>query len=364
MFGGSDPQYSNAIPSDIEIRRNHLKKPTAWIGLGWTIKNCLEFKNAQRVLCEGNILENTWPGESDQPGTGFLITPRNQDNTAPWCGTLDITYRYNKCIGTKGGVNISGGDGNVSLTTARLTLKHNLFVSTELNPGGTQRSFATVGARDGPDDLELIHNTFIITDAVGTVGYLSGSGGADNLTVKDNVFIQREYGVLGDAVGEGTNGFNAYYSTWSYTYNMMVGGTSGNYPGSSGNIFPTNTTNAKFTNYAGGDYSLASDSPGHNAASDGTDMGADFTTLASMTQYTTTGQWGSEPATYTDRTYTNAELPRSYIDTTYANQAGTEWVCTTAAEFTTALAGCAVGDIITLTAGNTFTGSFTLRNIT
>jgi hypothetical protein len=32
-----------------------------------------------------------------------------------------------------------------------------------------------------------------------------------------------------------------------------------------------------FTDYAGGDYSLTSGSAGHNAASDGTDMGANMT---------------------------------------------------------------------------------------
>ena len=360
MFGGADAVYSNSVPSDVEIRRNHLKKPTAWIGLGWQVKNNLEFKNAQRVLCEGNVLENTWPAESDQPGTGFLITVRNQDGGAPWSVTQDITFRFNKTINTQGGVNISGIDGNPSLETTRITLSDNLFVSTVLYAGGTQRSWSTV---NGPDSVEIVNNTFIITDATGAVGYMSGEVSGSGLTVKNNVFIQREYGILGDAVGTGTVGFNAYFTSWSYTYNMMVGGASGSYPGSSGNLFPANTTAAKFTNYAGGDYSLASDSPGHNAGSDGTDMGADFSLLNTAIANTTDGQWGSEPATYSDRTYTNAELPRSYVDTRYAAQTGTTWNCTTAAEFTTALAGCAVGDTIVLTAGNTFTGSFTLRNI-
>ena len=31
MFGGAGPRFSNLVPSDITIRRNHLAKPTAWM---------------------------------------------------------------------------------------------------------------------------------------------------------------------------------------------------------------------------------------------------------------------------------------------------------------------------------------------
>jgi hypothetical protein len=30
MFGGADPTIKDLVPSDIEIRRNHLAKPLAW----------------------------------------------------------------------------------------------------------------------------------------------------------------------------------------------------------------------------------------------------------------------------------------------------------------------------------------------
>src|SRR3954470_3470071 len=55
MFGGADPTVWNLVPSDITLRRNTLSKPTAWIGSNWSIKNIVEFKNARRVLVEGNI---------------------------------------------------------------------------------------------------------------------------------------------------------------------------------------------------------------------------------------------------------------------------------------------------------------------
>lgn len=57
-------------------------------------------------------------------------------------------------------------------------------------------------------------------------------------------------------------------------------------------------------------------------------------------------------------------LPQSEVDTTYSLPTGTTHNCSTAEEFTTALADSALNDVIVLTAGNTFTGQFTLPNKT
>ena len=88
MFGGA-ARASNNIPSDIEIRGNHFFKPLSWrvgspsyAGHHWSVKNLLEFKNAQRVLVTGNILENNWL--DSQIGMAFLLTPRAEFGKAPW----------------------------------------------------------------------------------------------------------------------------------------------------------------------------------------------------------------------------------------------------------------------------------------
>jgi len=93
IFGGSDPTVPNAVAQDIEIRCNHFFKPIKWMQELWDVKNLLEFKNAQRVLVEGNKFENCWP--SNQSGFALLLTPRNQNNTAPWSVVQDITIRRN-----------------------------------------------------------------------------------------------------------------------------------------------------------------------------------------------------------------------------------------------------------------------------
>jgi hypothetical protein len=48
-------------------------------GNAFIVKNLFELKNAQRVLFEGNVLENVW-GAFSQSGFAVLLTPANQDN--------------------------------------------------------------------------------------------------------------------------------------------------------------------------------------------------------------------------------------------------------------------------------------------
>jgi hypothetical protein len=96
-------------PADIEIRRNHLFKPLIWMkgqpdfvgsadGNPFIVKNHFELKNAQRVLFEANVLENSWGGFS-QPGFSIVLTPKNQSNgpsksnLCPLCKVTDVTIR-------------------------------------------------------------------------------------------------------------------------------------------------------------------------------------------------------------------------------------------------------------------------------
>ena len=109
IFGGG---AATLTPADIEIRHNYLFKPFTWMqgqpgfvggesGNPFIVKNSFELKNAQRVLFEGNVLENSWGGFS-QTGFSILLTPKNQnngnghDNLCPLCRVTDVTIRYCK----------------------------------------------------------------------------------------------------------------------------------------------------------------------------------------------------------------------------------------------------------------------------
>jgi hypothetical protein len=99
MFGGSDPGIPNLVPSDIEVRHNHLTHPVSWKGV-WLIKNLFELKNASRVLVEGNVMENNWMAGQD--GTAILLKSTNQDGTAPWSVTSHVTIRLNRAKRRRG----------------------------------------------------------------------------------------------------------------------------------------------------------------------------------------------------------------------------------------------------------------------
>ncbi|PYX56558.1 MAG: hypothetical protein DMG76_14410, partial [Acidobacteria bacterium] len=102
LFGGG---AATLTPADIEIRRNHMFKPLTWMlgqagyvggtdGSPFIVKNHFELKNAQRVLLDSNIMENSWGGFS-QVGFGILLTPKNQGGACSICQVADVTVRYN-----------------------------------------------------------------------------------------------------------------------------------------------------------------------------------------------------------------------------------------------------------------------------
>ena len=98
IFGGA---AGTATPTDIEIRRNYLFKPMIWMkgqpgfvggvdGSPFIVKNLFELKNAQRVLFEGNVLENTWGGFSQ---TGFAICRRRRARLGGFAQDLQARAR-------------------------------------------------------------------------------------------------------------------------------------------------------------------------------------------------------------------------------------------------------------------------------
>ena len=170
------------------------------------------------------------------------------------------------------------------------------------------------GATDPPSpsnfylhDVSGIHNTFVYA-AVTSAGTwplalmnFDGPLGAvlTNLTMEDSILASGQFGINGAYSGSSrcafghsiTNGASWLASCWSGTviwdYNCVIGGAvnvSWSWPGTH-NKFPATYSAALFTNYnngLGGDYHLQAGSACHNAAHDGTDMGANVSTVNSF----------------------------------------------------------------------------------
>lgn len=274
MFGGAVPAITNLVPSDIEIRRNYVYKPLAWMSQSWTIKNLFEVKNGQRILIEGNIFENIWA--QAQSGWAFQFVPKVEDGRVPWAVAQDITFKLNKLINVGNGINLSGYENYGSVYTPighRFLFENNLILVTGLG-GNTVRGIFQI--LNGPHDITWRHNTSLHspTTSGSFVNVSNGSTPTDQFDYRDNLTTFGAYGFRDD-YGVGSNVLNRVFTNWTMTNNAIIGpNSSSTYP--SGNFWPSNTNAVGFVDYAGGNYRLTSASPYHNAGTDGKDLGADI----------------------------------------------------------------------------------------
>jgi len=285
MFGGADPSILNLVPTDIEIRHNHFFKPPSWRGVWAAVKNLFELKNARRVLIEGNIFENNWLAA--QAGWAIQFTVRNQDGTAPWSTIEDVTFQKNIVRHSGSGVNIlAADDPNPSQTMKRVLVRDNLFADINGTTwGGNGRLFQILGYAGGSTDLVIEHNSGFqqenvnYSEGVPHLGFIY----RNNITPRGAA----GFGFLGQGATEGINTLTLYFPLAVFARNVVVGANALIYPLS--NFFPASLSAVGFMDFANGDYRLAASSPYKNAATDGTDIGADIDALRSATAGVTTG---------------------------------------------------------------------------
>lgn len=273
MFGGADPRIPDLVPSDIEFRRNHCYKPLSWnpsdpsyAGIHWSVKNLFELKNAQRVLIDGNLFEHCWV--DGQTGFIIVLTPRNQEGTAPWSVVQDVTFTNNIGRHAAAGIQFLGQDDiHPSQRQRRIKIANNLFYDI----GGTEwgangRLFQLVG---GTDDVHIDHNT-----ALHTSNIVSADGSAHNgFVFTNNITRHNDYGVIGSGRSIGNDSLNYYFPGCSFTRNVLIAGPGHVYP--PGNFFPAALSDIQFVDSANHNYRLSPLSPYKNAGTDGLDIGAD-----------------------------------------------------------------------------------------
>jgi hypothetical protein len=234
IFGGADPGISGLTPTQIDIRRNVLRKSLDWHNAGshWTVKNLLELKNARRVTISGNVLENAW--KQAQTGYAVLFTVRNQDGGCRWCAVEDIVFQDNIVRHASAFLEVLGVDSHPSHRTTNIKVLNNLV--TDLNPAayndpssGEWGSGRAILILSGPRDVEIGHNT-ILGDHVGSFLSLGDTGDAfkaDGLKVHDNVLPEGEYGLTGASTTLGRPSLDAFAPGAILTHNVIVKGTSG-----------------------------------------------------------------------------------------------------------------------------------------
>jgi len=306
MFGGS---AATIVPTDIEIRRNHLFRPMLWkegepgyrptaSGNPYVVKNNFELKSAIRLLFEANLLENSWGGFS-QTGFSILLTPKNQSNKCPACRVNDVTVRFNRIRNVAGVLQIANAlskMGGATTDGGRYSI-HDLFADNlhdqDYKGGGP---FLILVSTEPPvHDIQIDHVTafvksvllsvlndgpklpnFALTNSVFSVGdrrqpVASAGGGPKSCASKTQA-------LGGEAV------LQACFDPYRFEKNLIISGR-GSFP--KGNIVVGSPEAAGIRDLKDGvskDPRLCHEkgpgcpkaSPGAGAASDGRDLGADI----------------------------------------------------------------------------------------
>jgi hypothetical protein len=305
LFGGA---AGSNTPADIEIRHNHFFKPLIWMpgqpgfvasptGEPFIVKNHFELKNGERILFEGNILENCWGGFS-QSGFSILLTPGNQGGHCPTCRVKDITIRYSKILHVGSGVTIANLPGKRDPGAAgggHYSLHDLVFDDME---GKERKSFGTfliLLSRTPPvSDVRIDHITVFPTGAV--VSIVSLNEKIKNFSLTNSIFTAGRRQIAGAGGGpencakggdDSVTVLNNCFDNAEFNHNLIIGG-SGHWP--PGNIPVSDISEVGLRRFAegnGGDYRLCNTkgegcsrvSRAIKAGSDGKDLGADFDQL-------------------------------------------------------------------------------------
>ncbi len=308
MFGGGAATTS---PTDIEIRRNHFYKPLVW-KQGTTgyisgnssnpniVKNLFELKNAQRVLLDGNIMEYTWGGFS-QVGYAILLSPKNQasgtTNICPACQVTDVTIRNTTVSHMAAGFQIANApsaNGGAPLAGERYSI-HDVTLDdisgTKYAGPGLLALVATSANMPVIQDVRFNHVTGFAPQMLLSIGNPTTNPDMVNFVFENSIVTTGAYPVWS------TGGLNncaisdkpltvlaTCFTPYTFTHNALIGSPAVFGPAvwPAGNYFPASASTVQFVNYNGGNggnYQLLSTSPYKNAATDGKDLGADFTLL-------------------------------------------------------------------------------------
>jgi hypothetical protein len=300
IFGGA---RATTTPGDIEIRHNHMFKPMTWKkdspgfvgarnGRPFIVKNLFELKNAQRVLFEANILENSWGGFT-QTGYAVLLTPKNQGGDhCPSCRVTDVTIRYSTISHVASCFQIGNGlsHGGASSGGGRYSI-HDIICD---DVDGTKYkgfgNFALVSHERPPlHDVTLDHITAFVSNALLNVGNKDSGVPIANVTFTNNIMEAKQYQVTSSG-GKQSCSFRAKsrtpasvfsdcFSGAKISHNAIIGGEG--WP--KGNFTPKDAAAVKFVSLNSADYHLRPDCPYKKAATDGKDLGADVDQIQQKT---------------------------------------------------------------------------------
>lgn len=315
MLGGD---RATKTPSDIEIRRNHLFRPMTWMkgqpgyvggvdGNPFIVKNLFELKNAERVLFEGNILENSWGGFS-QGGFAVLLTPKNQaiglGNVCPACQVTDVTIRKCSISHVAGAFALANGvssNGGAAKDGGRYSIRDVIVDDIQPDLYNGFGAFAQISMTPGISASPRLHDVSInhVTALPPKMLFIIGGPRVDprmtGLSITNSIFTAgtQPIATTGGGVDRNCsalpqgrtpeNVFHDCFAPYTFDHNVIIGQGGGwpkdnKTPGSLADVGFVNPKNGN-----GGEYRLSPGSKFKHAASDQKDVGADLDAIEKAT---------------------------------------------------------------------------------
>jgi hypothetical protein len=310
LFGGA---AATRTPTDIEIRHNYLFKPIIWLsgqpgfvggnsGRPFIVKNHFELKNAQRVLFEGNVLENNWGGFS-QTGVSIVLTPKNPNDSCPLCRVTDVTIRYCKMAHLGGGFgigNVPSDSGGTASAGERYSI-HDVVVDDidGARYNGQGVFMILISNTPALKNVKMDHITSLSARVFINMGIKNGK--LQNFTFTNNIVAADEKDITTTGGGRANCVFQPdrqspagvlknCVDSFTFTNNAIIGGFG---PWPPGNFFPKN---AKTLGLSKGsnleefrlcrtkDAGCSGPSKYAAAGTDGKDIGADIELLDAATK--------------------------------------------------------------------------------
>jgi len=297
----------NQTPMDLEYRQNHFYKPPSWRTCNsstgcYIVKNLIELKNASQVLLEGNRMEGSWGGYS-QNGFAILFTPRGS-----WAHDDNITVRYNYIshVGSMMSLDATTTCNDAFLVGGKCPTKwvdaasagnwsiHDLLFD-DVNPAtyagtGTIQMISQFTVHPPLHDIVINHITGVSTnthifslfsDPTNPQPKMGSFAYTNSIAVAGQFNIWSTGGNNPCVVDGNPVTFSRCFTKSTVTGNVIIGWKSSQPAWPAGNVAPSSPT-AVFMNFkpSGGDYHVQAQYK--SAGTDGKAIGADIDTITHL----------------------------------------------------------------------------------
>jgi hypothetical protein len=209
MIGGVDPKIQGMLPGPGLISGNYCYKDPAWkTKYPGSVKNLGELKLGDGITIEKNTFENCWVDA--QPGSGFLLTVRNQGGTAPWSTVTNIIIRCNTIIGVANfAFNILATDDlKPSVTAENVSIIDNLCTNCA---AGIQLAGGIKGLTCTGNVMPGLKKNFLALSGAPNSGFV----------FTGNFVAAGLYGISGSNAGVGTPSLDLYCPGYVFTGNTI-----------------------------------------------------------------------------------------------------------------------------------------------